>query len=39
MVGQELEVQQKKELTSQQEKTIPARFYVPPKFLNFVPIA
>src|ERR1700742_491735 len=30
MVGQELEVQQKKELTSQQEKTIPARFYVPP---------
>jgi HSP20 family protein len=29
MVGQELEVQQKKEVTSQQEKTIPARFYVP----------
>jgi HSP20 family protein len=30
MVGQELEVQQKKEVPSQQEKTIPARFYVPP---------
>jgi HSP20 family protein len=30
MVGQELEVQQKKELTSQQEKTIPARFYLAP---------
>jgi HSP20 family protein len=29
MAGQELEVQQKKEVTSQQEKTIPARFYVP----------
>jgi HSP20 family molecular chaperone IbpA len=29
MVGQELEVQQKKELATQQEKTIPARFYVP----------
>ena len=27
--GQELEVQKKKELASQQEKTIPARFYVP----------
>jgi HSP20 family protein len=30
MAGQELEVQQKKEVASQQEKTIPARFYVPP---------
>jgi HSP20 family molecular chaperone IbpA len=30
MAGQDLEVQRKKELTSQQEKTIPARFYVPP---------
>lgn len=30
MAGQELEVQQKKEVTTQQEKTIPARFYVPP---------
>lgn len=30
MVGQELDVQQKKEVTSSQEKTIPARFYVPP---------
>jgi HSP20 family protein len=30
MDGQELEVQQKKEVASQQEKTIPARFYVPP---------
>jgi len=30
MVGQDLEVQQKKEVSSQQEKTIPARFYVPP---------
>ena len=29
MTGQELEVQKKKELASQQEKTIPARFYVP----------
>jgi HSP20 family molecular chaperone IbpA len=29
MAGQELEVQKKKELASQQEKTIPARFYVP----------
>ena len=29
MAGQELEVQQKKEVASQQEKTIPARFYVP----------
>jgi len=29
MAGQELEVQRKKELASQQEKTIPARFYVP----------
>jgi HSP20 family protein len=29
MAGQELEVQQKKEVSSQQEKTIPARFYVP----------
>jgi HSP20 family molecular chaperone IbpA len=29
MAAQELEVQQKKEVTSQQEKTIPARFYVP----------
>jgi len=30
MAGQELEVQQKKEVETQQEKTIPARFYVPP---------
>jgi len=30
MAGQELEVQQKKEISAQQEKTIPARFYVPP---------
>jgi HSP20 family protein len=30
MAGQELEAQQKKEVASQQEKTIPARFYVPP---------
>lgn len=30
MVGQELDVQQKKEVASAQEKTIPARFYVPP---------
>jgi len=30
MAGQELEVQQKKEVEAQQEKTIPARFYVPP---------
>jgi HSP20 family protein len=30
MAGQELDVQQKKEVASQQEKTIPARFYVPP---------
>jgi HSP20 family protein len=30
MGGQELEVQQKKEVGSQQEKTIPVRFYVPP---------
>ena len=30
MAGQELEVPQKKEVASQQEKTIPARFYVPP---------
>lgn len=30
MAGQELEVQQKKEVATQQEKTIPARFYVPP---------
>jgi HSP20 family molecular chaperone IbpA len=29
MTGQELDVQQKKEVTSPQEKTIPARFYVP----------
>ena len=29
MAGQELEIQKKKELASQQEKTIPARFYVP----------
>jgi HSP20 family protein len=29
MAGQELEVQQKKEVNSPQEKTIPARFYVP----------
>jgi HSP20 family protein len=29
MAGQELEVQQKKEVASPQEKTIPARFYVP----------
>jgi HSP20 family protein len=29
MAGQEVEVQKKKELASQQEKTIPARFYVP----------
>lgn len=29
MTGQELEVQKKKELASQQEKTSPARFYVP----------
>ena len=29
MAGQELDVQQKKEVTSPQEKTIPARFYVP----------
>ena len=29
MAGQELEVQKKKELESQQEKTIPARFYMP----------
>jgi HSP20 family protein len=29
MVGQELDVQQKKEVTSPQEKTIPARYYVP----------
>jgi HSP20 family protein len=29
MAGQELDVQQKKEVTSAQEKTIPARFYVP----------
>jgi HSP20 family protein len=29
MAPQELEVQQKKEVASQQEKTIPARFYVP----------
>ena len=30
MAAQELEVQQKKEVASQQEKTIPARAYVPP---------
>ncbi|MBV9751534.1 MAG: Hsp20/alpha crystallin family protein [Hyphomicrobiales bacterium] len=30
MAGQELEVQQKKEVAAQQEKTVPARFYVPP---------
>lgn len=30
MAAQELEVQQKKEIASQKEKTIPARFYVPP---------
>ncbi len=30
MAGQELEVQQKKEVATQQEKTVPARFYVPP---------
>jgi len=29
MAGQELEIQKKKELASQQEKTIPTRFYVP----------
>jgi HSP20 family molecular chaperone IbpA len=29
MAGQELEVQQKKEVATQQEKTTPARFYVP----------
>jgi hypothetical protein len=29
MAGQELEVQQKKEVATQQEKTILARFYVP----------
>lgn len=29
MAGQELDVQQKKEVISPQEKTIPARFYVP----------
>src|SRR6201996_2367603 len=29
MIGQELEVQQKKEVSAQQEKTVPARFYVP----------
>ena len=29
MAGQELEVKQKKEVATQQEKTIPARFYVP----------
>jgi HSP20 family protein len=29
MAGQELDVQQKREVTSQQEKTIPARFYLP----------
>jgi HSP20 family molecular chaperone IbpA len=29
MARQELEVQQKKEIASQQEKTIPARLYVP----------
>lgn len=30
MAEQELEVQQKKEVRTPQEKTIPARFYVPP---------
>ena len=30
MSGRELEVQQQKEVESPQEKTIPARFYVPP---------
>src|ERR1700758_3822534 len=30
MAGQELKVQQKKEVAAQQEKTIPVRFYVPP---------
>lgn len=30
MAAQELEVQQKQEVSSQQEKTIPARFYAPP---------
>jgi HSP20 family protein len=30
MTRQELEVQEKKEVSEQQEKTIPARFYVPP---------
>jgi HSP20 family protein len=30
MARQELEAQEKKEVASQQEKTIPARFYVPP---------
>ncbi len=30
MAAQELEVQQKQEVASQQEKTIPARFYTPP---------
>jgi HSP20 family protein len=29
MTGQELDVRQKKEVTSPQEKTIPARYYVP----------
>lgn len=29
MAGQELDVQQKREVASQQEKTIPARFYLP----------
>jgi HSP20 family protein len=29
MAGQELEAQQKKEVPSQEEKTFPARFYVP----------
>ena len=29
MAAQELEVQQKKEVESQQEKTVPTRFYVP----------
>lgn len=30
MAGQELEVQEKKEVASEQEPTNPARFYVPP---------
>jgi len=30
MTAQELKVQQKQEVASQQEKTVPARFYTPP---------